>query len=101
MAKLEAELEPYADRIAELKSEIVNRDELIEHFKLKMDDVATLEEGLKQMFDRVGMLQNAIVSARNSGDKKEAFELELELIEIRELRNETIARVKELKNGAQ
>ena len=34
MAKLEAELEPYADRIAELKSEIVNRDELIEHFKL-------------------------------------------------------------------
>ncbi len=101
MAKLEAELEPYADRIAELKSEIVNRDELIEHFKLNMDDVATLEEGLKQMFDRVGMLQNAIVSARNSGDKKEAFELELELIEIRELRNETIARVKELKNGAQ
>ncbi|MBO4356574.1 MAG: hypothetical protein J5813_00170 [Candidatus Methanomethylophilaceae archaeon] len=101
MAKLEAELEPYADRIAELKSEIVNRDELIEHFKLNMDDVATLEEGLKQMFDRVGMLQNAIVSARNSGDKKEAFELELELIEIRELRNETLARVKELKNGAQ
>ena len=101
MAKLEAELEPYADRIAELKSEIVNRDELIEHFKLNMNDVATLEEGLKQMFDRVGMLQNAIVSARNSGDKKEAFELELELIEIRELRNETIARVKELKNGAQ
>ncbi len=101
MAKLEAELEPYVDRIAELKSEIVNRDELIEHFKLNMDDVATLEEGLKQMFDRVGMLQNAIVSARNSGDKKEAFELELELIEIRELRNETIARVKELKNGAQ
>ena len=101
MAKLEAELEPYADRIAELKSEIVNRDELVEHFKLNMDDVATLEEGLKQMFDRVGMLQNAIVSARNSGDKKEAFELELELIEIRELRNETIARVKELKNGAQ
>ena len=101
MAKLEAELEPYADRIAELKSEIVNRDELIEHFKLNMDDVATLEEGLKQMFDRVGMLQNAIVSARNSGDKKEAFELELELIEIRELRNETIARVKEPKNGAQ
>ena len=94
-------MEPYADRIAELKSEIVNRDELIEHFKLNMDDVATLEEGLKQMFDRVGMLQNAIVSARNSGDKKEAFELELELIEIRELRNETIARVKELKNGAQ
>ena len=40
MAKLEAELEPYADRIAELKSEIVNRDELIEHFKLNMDDVA-------------------------------------------------------------
>ena len=101
MAKLEAESEPYADRIAELKSEIVNRDELIEHFKLNMDDVATLEEGLKQMFDRVGMLQNAIVSARNSGDKKEAFELELELIEIRELRNETLARVKELKNGAQ
>ena len=101
MAKLEAELEPYADRIAELKSKIVNRDELIEHFKLNMDDVATLEEGLKQMFDRVGMLQNAIVSARNSGDKKEAFELELELIEIRELRNETLARVKELKNGAQ
>ena len=94
-------MEPYVDRIAELKSEIVNRDELIEHFKLNMDDVATLEEGLKQMFDRVGMLQNAIVSARNSGDKKEAFELELELIEIRELRNETIARVKELKNGAQ
>ena len=94
-------MEPYADRIAELKSEIVNRDELIEHFKLNMDDVATLEEGLKQMFDRVGMLQNAIVSARNSGDKKEAFELELELIEIRELRNETLARVKELKNGAQ
>ena len=101
MAKLDAMLEPHSDRIDKLKNEIVNRDELIEHFKLNSDDVAVLEEALRLMFDRVGMLQNAIVSAKKINDKKEAFELELELIEIRELRNETLTKVTELKNKAQ
>ncbi len=48
------------------------------------------------MFDRVGMLQNAIVTANNQGNKREAFELGMELIEIRELRNETLVKIREM-----
>ena len=96
VAEIDRLLEGYEDRIEKIRSEIVNRDELIEHFNLKSEDKAELETALKLMFDRVGMLQNAIVTANNQGNKREAFELGMELIEIRELRNETLVKIREM-----
>jgi len=96
VAEIDRILEDYSDRIQAIKSEIVDREELIEHFNLKSEDRQELDEALKLMFDRVGMLQNAIVSANNQGNKREAFELSMELIEIRELRNETLARIRKM-----
>ena len=84
------------DRLKELRSQIVDRDELIEHFNLKSEDRKELEDALKLMFDRVGMLQNAIVAASGQGNKREVFELSMELIEIRELRNEVLNRLKKM-----
>jgi len=74
----------------------VDREELIEHFNLRSEDPKELDDAMKLMFDRVGMLQNAIVSANNAGNEREAFELELELLEIRDLRNETLARLRDM-----
>lgn len=74
----------------------MDREELIEHFNLRSEDPKELDDAMKLMFDRVGMLQNAIVSANNAGNEREAFELELELLEIRDLRNETLARLRDM-----
>ena len=96
VAEIDEKLEGYEDRLKELRSQIVDRDELIEHFNLKSEDRKELEDALKLMFDRVGMLQNAIVAASGQGNKREVFELSMELIEIRELRNEVLNRLKKM-----
>ena len=96
VAEIDEKLEGYEDRLKELRSQIVDRDELIEHFNLKSEDRKELEDALKLMFDRVGMLQNAIVAASGLGNKREVFELSMELIEIRELRNEVLNRLKKM-----
>ncbi len=94
--KIDEILADHAEEVAEIKAGIVDRNELIEYFKLDSDDLYVLEEALKQMYDRVGMLQNAIITARNNGEMKEAFELEVELVEIRELRKETLLKMKKV-----
>jgi len=96
VAEIDKKLEGYEDRLGELRSQIVDRDELIEHFNLKSEDKEELEDALKLMFDRVGMLQNAIVVANGQGNKREVFELSMELIEIRELRNEVLNKLKKM-----
>lgn len=96
VAEIDKKLEGYEDRLDAIRAQIVDRGELIEHFKLNSEDKDELEDALKLMFDRVGMLQNAIVVANNQGNRREAFELSMELIEIRELRNETLARLRKM-----
>ncbi len=96
--ELDEKLSGYEDRLDKIKSDIVNRQELIDFFELDTDDVEKLETALKLMFDRVGQLQNAIVIAQNQNDEKEVFELNLELITIGELRNETLIKLNDLKS---
>jgi hypothetical protein len=55
-----------------------------------------LQEALKKMWNRVAELQNAIIVARDHGDENEAYELGVEIAELRNLRVRTQARIREL-----
>jgi len=48
------------------------------------------------MWNRVAELQNAIIVARDHGDENEAYELGVEIAELRNLRVRTQARIREL-----
>lgn len=95
VAEIDEILADHKEAIDKIRTSIVSREELIEHFNLKSEDPKELEDALKLMFDRVGMLQNAIVHANKDGNSEEAFELSIELIEIRELRNEVLLRLRD------
>ncbi len=97
VAKIDETLEGYSSRVEEIKNEVVNRQELIDYFKLNSDDPEEIEEGLKQMWQRVGMLQNAMISAESSGNDKDRFEFAVEISVIRELRTEVNERLASLK----
>lgn len=55
-----------------------------------------MQEALKKMWNRVAELQNAIIVARDHGDENEAYELGVEIAELRNLRVRTQARIREL-----
>ncbi len=93
---IDSMLKPYADRVKEL-SMSADREGLIRYFGLDSEDPEVLEDALKKMWSRVGLLQNAAVAAQAKGDDKELVELEAEINEIRELRVETQRRINELK----
>jgi len=75
----------------------VDTEGLIRYFHLDSDDPEVLEQALKDMWKRVGLLENGVVSALTAGDMREKSELEAEIREIRRLRVETLKRVDELK----
>ncbi len=99
VAEIDGILENHRDAVQAIKDSIVDRQELIEYFSLNSDDPEVLEKGLSAMWQRVGMLQNAAISAGQSGNTKDKFEYEVEISVLRELRFETLDKLSALKSS--
>lgn len=95
--KIDEMLEPYSEQIAADQSSL--RNELIRFFQLDSDDPKVLEESLKQMWARVGGLQNAITNLNAAGRGSETINYCIEIAIIRDLRLETMDRIKVLNSG--
>ena len=75
----------------------VNTQAIIEYFHLDSDDPAMLEKALEAMWQRVGVLEAAIVSAITKNDLKTKSDLEAEVREISRLRVVTQDRIIQLR----
>ena len=98
MAKIDEMLEPYAERVKELDN-MVDESELIAFFHFDSDDIEVLEQGLKDSWARVGMLENAAINAGKQGNIQEKIELESEVRALSKLRSETTKKIAELKKS--
>lgn len=89
---------PYADRVKELDN-FVDEAELIEHFHLDSDDPEVLDKSLKDMWQRVGMLENGAANAAKNGNTREKVELEAEVRALSKLRAQTLQKIERLKKS--
>ena len=97
IAEIDEILDPLHDRLISMGL-CADREGLIKYFQLDSDDHDVLREALKKMWERVGNLQNVVTNLKaKNGDKKEIFELEMEIAEIGRLRIETTRRLSEPK----